>query len=129
MYAGLCTIATSNIRMHMLHMDSTNNNIIASNYNSSQVVIARRLLDKTIRSLTITVANTAAQQPDHFASGRQMVVVSNTLFAPAYYVPTLASVDCETCLENLVENKLSMGSLERECLMYGAVIELSSFGF
>jgi hypothetical protein len=37
MYDDLCPIAISNIKMHMIPMDATNNNIIASNYNFSLV--------------------------------------------------------------------------------------------
>jgi hypothetical protein len=87
-------------------MNATNKNLIAPNYNSNQVAIEWRLLDKNIMTLTTAVAKKKTQQIDCFASGRQVIGLSNTLFALAYFVPALASLDCETCLEILVEKQI-----------------------
>jgi hypothetical protein len=35
--------------------------------------------------------------------------VSNTLFALSYYVPSLSPVNCQMCLENLVEKHIVDG--------------------
>jgi hypothetical protein len=66
-------------------------------------------------TLTTTIAKKATQQANYFSSGRQVIGMSNTLkrmsntlFQLAYFVPALASLDCETCLEILVEKKLLM---------------------
>jgi hypothetical protein len=87
-------------------MNATNSNLIASNYNSNQVAIEWRLLDKNIKKLTTTEAKKETQQTDYFPSGWSVIGVSNTLFALAYFVPALASPDCETCLEILVEEEI-----------------------
>jgi hypothetical protein len=107
-------------------MNATNNNLIDSNYKSNQVAIEWRLLDKNLMILTTAIAKKATQQTDCFTSGRQVTGVSNTLFALAYFVPALASLDCETCLEILVENILSISWLEWECHLYGVVTNLSN---
>jgi hypothetical protein len=106
MYGDLCTIAMSNTKLHILPTNATNNNLIASNYNSKQMAIEWRLLDKNIKTLTTTVAKKETQQTNYFASGWHVIGVSNTLFALAYFVPSLASADCETCLEILVEEQI-----------------------
>jgi hypothetical protein len=61
MYDDLCTIAMSNTNINILHMNATNNNLIASNYNSNQVAIEWRPLDKNIMTLTTNVAKKKKQ--------------------------------------------------------------------
>jgi hypothetical protein len=69
MYGDLGTIVMSNTKIHILPMNTTNINLIASNYNSNQVAIEWRLLDKNIMTLTMAVANKETQKTDSFASG------------------------------------------------------------
>jgi Na+(H+)/acetate symporter ActP len=57
-------------------------------------------------TLTTAVEKKATQQTDYFTSGRQVIGVSNTLFALAYFVPALTSLDCETCLEISAEKQI-----------------------
>jgi hypothetical protein len=61
MYGALCTIVMSNTKIHILPMNATNNNLIASNNNSNQVAIEWRLLDKNIMTLTTAVAKKETQ--------------------------------------------------------------------
>jgi hypothetical protein len=60
-------------------------------------------------TLTTSVANMEGQQTYRFASEWQVIVVGNTLFALAYYVPTVASIYCETWLDNFVEKYIING--------------------
>jgi hypothetical protein len=69
MYGDLGTIVMSNTKIHILPMNTTNINLIASNYNSNQVAIEWRLLDKNIMTLTMAVANKETQKTDCFALG------------------------------------------------------------
>jgi hypothetical protein len=55
MYDNLCTIVMSDTKILILHMNPTNKNLIASNYNSNQVAIEWRLLDKNIMTLAIAI--------------------------------------------------------------------------
>jgi hypothetical protein len=57
MYGDLRNIAMSNTKIHIHHMNATNNMLTARNYNSNQVPIEWRLLDKNIMTLTTDVAN------------------------------------------------------------------------
>jgi hypothetical protein len=109
MYDDLCTIAMPNIKMHMIPTDATNNNIIASNNNFSLVTIERRLHDKTFMTPSTSVAKMEGQQTYHFASEWEVIVVGNTLFALDYCVRTLASIYCETCLDNFIEKYIVDG--------------------
>jgi hypothetical protein len=102
MYDNLCTTAMSNIKMHMIPTDATNNNIVASNYNFSLVAIQRWLHDKTFMTPSTSIAKKIAQQTHRFTKEWQVIVVGNT-----YYVPTLASIYYEICLENLDEKHIA----------------------
>jgi hypothetical protein len=61
MYDEICTMAMSNRKIHILPMNASNNNLIASIYNSTQVAIEWRLLDKNIMTLTTALARKKPQ--------------------------------------------------------------------
>jgi hypothetical protein len=62
MYDNLCTIVMSDTKILILHMNPTNKNLIASNYNSNQVAIEWRLLDKNIMTLAIAITKKETQR-------------------------------------------------------------------
>jgi hypothetical protein len=128
-YDYICTIAISNIKMHMLPTNATDNNIIASNYNFSLVAIERRLHDKTFMTPTTSVAKKVAQQTYRFAWERHVIGVGNTLFALVYCVPTLASLYCETCQKNLIKKHIVDGLFGGRVATIWCSYKLSSFGF
>jgi hypothetical protein len=61
MYADLCPIAMSNTTIHIFPMNAANNKLMASKYNSNQVAIEWRLLDKNIMTLATTIAKKETQ--------------------------------------------------------------------
>jgi hypothetical protein len=52
----------SNTKIYILPMNATNNNLIASNYNSNQMAIGWRMLDKNIMTLNTVVAKKETQR-------------------------------------------------------------------